>query len=90
MEQERLIRMAANDPQIAAFIQKAYERQRFQQLVSELSEVCFDKCVDEPSAKFESKTQRCVSNCVERFLDTNQQISSVSTSIVTWVSFDLM
>ena len=43
----------------------------FQNLVHELNEKCWDVCVDKPSSKMDSRTEGCLRNCVDRFIDTN-------------------
>ncbi|CAH1712369.1 mitochondrial import inner membrane translocase subunit Tim8 [Aphis gossypii] len=39
--------------------------------IQEISEMCWEKCVDKPSAKLGSKTEACLSNCVKRFFDSS-------------------
>jgi import inner membrane translocase subunit TIM8 len=44
--------------------------------VNKLTETCWDKCVtDKPGARLDGRTETCLSNCVERFLDTSLSIS---------------
>ena len=44
-------------------------------LVHGLTERCWDTCVvDRPSTRLDSRTQSCLTNCVERFLDTSNFI----------------
>ena len=44
--------------------------------VNKLTETCWDKCVtDKPGSRLDGKTETCLSNCVERFLDTSLSIS---------------
>ena len=44
-----------------------------QSVIHELTEKCWDACTEnyKPSQKFDSRTENCMRNCVERFLDTN-------------------
>jgi len=43
-----------------------------QEVIHELNEKCFDTCVEGyPGNKLDGRTQTCISNCVDRFLDTN-------------------
>lgn len=64
-----------NDPQLRQFIEGETHRQKFQVLVRELTERCWDSCmVDKPSTRLDSRTQTCLTNCVERFLDTSNFI----------------
>lgn len=58
------------DPKLQQFVMKEQQRQRFNQLVHELTDKCWDKCVDKPSNKLDNRTTYCLTNCVERFLDT--------------------
>lgn len=39
--------------------------------IQEISEICWEKCVDKPSAKLGGKSEVCISNCVKRFFDTS-------------------
>ena len=46
-----------------------------QVLVHGLTERCWDACmVDKPSTRLDYRTQACLTNCVERFLDTSNFI----------------
>ena len=42
-----------------------------QALVHGLNEQCWDICMEKPSSCLDSKTENCVSNCVNRFIDTS-------------------
>jgi len=59
------------DPHLQSFIEAETQRQRFQQLVHGLTEQCWDVCVDKPSARLDGKTESCLVNCVERFIDAS-------------------
>ncbi|XP_025411005.1 mitochondrial import inner membrane translocase subunit Tim8 [Sipha flava] len=43
--------------------------------IQEISEICWEKCVDKPSAKLGGKTEVCLTNCVKRFFDTSVVIA---------------
>jgi len=58
------------DPHLQNFIEQETQKQRFQQLVHGLTENCWDTCVDKPSTRLDGKTEACLVNCVERFIDT--------------------
>ena len=62
------------DPQLQKFIEQETQRQRFQTIVSDLTEQCWDKCVDRPGGKLDSRTETCLNNCVDRFIDTSSLI----------------
>ena len=43
--------------------------------VHKLADVCWEQCVDRPKDKLDSRTETCVSNCVERFIDTSLTVA---------------
>uniref|UniRef100_A0A8C5P1G2 Mitochondrial import inner membrane translocase subunit n=1 Tax=Jaculus jaculus TaxID=51337 RepID=A0A8C5P1G2_JACJA len=61
------------DPQLQHFIEMEMQKQRFQQLVQQMTELCW-KCMDKPGPKLDSRAEACFVNCVERFIDTSQFI----------------
>ncbi|XP_023346758.1 mitochondrial import inner membrane translocase subunit Tim8 A-like [Eurytemora carolleeae] len=68
--------MAGIDQGLQNFIQQETEKQRFQTVLHEITEKCWDTCFDmKPSTRVESKTETCLKNCVERFIDTNVLIT---------------
>ena len=62
------------DPELQQFMAVEQQKAQFQQQVHSLTERCWDKCVEKTGAKLESKQQSCLSNCVERFLDSSNFI----------------
>ncbi|KAM6143710.1 mitochondrial import inner membrane translocase subunit Tim8 A [Erethizon dorsatum] len=62
------------DPQLQHFIEVETQKQRFQQLVHQMTELCWEKCMDKPGPKLDSWAEACFVNCVERFIDTSQFI----------------
>ncbi|XP_012252722.1 mitochondrial import inner membrane translocase subunit Tim8 A-like [Athalia rosae] len=60
----------AVDSQLQHFIEVETQKQRFQGLVHDLTDICWDTCIDKPSPRLESRTESCLHNCVERFIDT--------------------
>ncbi|XP_038633793.1 mitochondrial import inner membrane translocase subunit Tim8 A-like [Scyliorhinus canicula] len=62
------------DPHLQQFIEVESQKQKFQQLVPGLTELCWDKCMDKSGPRLDSRTETCFVNCVERFIDTSQFI----------------
>lgn len=60
-----------DDPQMQRFIESETQKQRFQQLVHSLTDQCWDTCMGTPGQKLDRKTESCLTNCVERFIDTS-------------------
>ncbi|XP_051169073.1 mitochondrial import inner membrane translocase subunit Tim8 [Leptopilina boulardi] len=48
----------------------------FNSKLHEFNSICWDVCVDRPSPKLESKTEKCLKNCVDRFIDTSLFITT--------------
>lgn len=43
--------------------------------IHEFNSVCWDKCIDKPGSKLDSKTEACLNNCVNRFIDVSLLIT---------------
>jgi len=52
-------------------LQQEQQRAMVQGVIAKLSEMCFDMCIKKPDSKLSSSEQSCVSNCVNRYLDTS-------------------
>merc|ERR1711923_370493 len=63
------------DPEVAQFIQAEQQRAELQAQAHKLADVCWEQCVDRPKDKLDSRTETCVSNCVERFIDTSLTVA---------------
>ena len=59
-----------DDQKLQAELIAEDQKYKFQQQIHEFTDMCWEKCVDKPGSKFDGKTETCVVNCVERFLDT--------------------
>lgn len=46
------------------------QKYKFQSQIHTFTDMCWEKCVDKPGSKLDGKTETCLVNCVERFLDT--------------------
>lgn len=44
--------------------------------IHEFNEICWDKCVEKPGQKLDSKQENCLHNCVDRFIDTSLLITN--------------
>lgn len=48
-----------------------------------MTEMCWDKCMgDKMSSKLDGKTETCVTNCVERFIDTSVAVAQRFQSLL--------
>lgn len=86
-------KLLENDPEIARFIAEVEQTQRLKKITEKITHDCWDMCVTNPNvSRFDSKTESCIVNCVERFIDSNKFIinsfSSRNTSNVGSSSFE--
>lgn len=44
--------------------------------IHQFNDICWEKCVDKPGSKFDSKTETCLTNCVDRFIDVSLLITN--------------
>lgn len=58
------------DPELQRMVAIEAQRAQFTNNVHKLTDICWDKCVDKVH-KADSKAQKCVTNCVGRFVDTS-------------------
>ena len=63
------------DKELQEFLMMEQQKAQFQTQIHTLANVCWDKCMGKPGNYMDSRTETCVSNCVERFIDTSLQIS---------------
>lgn len=62
---------AAADREFERFIEEENQKHRLQQTISELNDKCWELCVDKPGQRLDSRTETCLANCVNRFLDAS-------------------
>lgn len=47
------------------------------ELISEMTDKCFEKCISKPGSSLDSYEQRCLGNCMDRFIDSWNTVSKV-------------
>lgn len=52
----------------------------FQEMVEEVTQKCFQMCIKKPGASLDSYEQRCLGNCMDRFIDSYNSVTKVFTS----------
>mmetsp|Transcript_2840 Transcript_2840/g.17675 ORF Transcript_2840/g.17675 Transcript_2840/m.17675 type:complete len:81 (+) Transcript_2840:98-340(+) len=60
--------------QVQAFIEQEKQKAVFNELVSKLTDLCWDKCVGTPGNRLSSSEQACLAQCAARFLDSSRVI----------------
>jgi mitochondrial import inner membrane translocase subunit TIM8 len=63
------------DPELQHFIESQEQMVRLEKQIHKLTDECWDKCVSNPNVnRLDSKTESCLANCVERFIDASTYI----------------
>nr|ACO11753.1 Mitochondrial import inner membrane translocase subunit Tim8 A [Caligus rogercresseyi] len=60
-----------SDPQMQSFVAGETQRQKIQTVLHDINSRCWDQCIDKPGPKLDSRSEKCLKNCVDRFLDAN-------------------
>lgn len=64
------------DNELQEFLMAEKERAQFQAQIHEFNDFCWEKCVDKPGSKLDSRTETCLNNCVDRFIDVSLLITN--------------
>ncbi|TFJ99175.1 Mitochondrial import inner membrane translocase subunit Tim8 A [Platysternon megacephalum] len=75
----------SRDPAVAELqrlVVAEQQRAQFTAQVHNFMDVCWDKCVDKPGSKLDSRTEGCLASCVDRFIDTTLSITNRFAQIV--------
>ncbi|XP_011143135.1 mitochondrial import inner membrane translocase subunit Tim8 [Harpegnathos saltator] len=46
------------------------------------NDICWEKCVDKPGSKLGGRTETCISNCVNRFIDVSFFVTNRFTQLL--------
>lgn len=54
--------------------------QNFQEMVEDMTDKCFTMCIKKPGASLDSYEQRCLGNCMDRFVESYNLVAKQLTS----------
>jgi len=63
------------DSELQEFLMMEQQKAQFQSQIHRLADTCWDMCIDRPRDKLDSKSEGCLTNCVERFIDVSFAIT---------------
>ncbi|XP_065365095.1 mitochondrial import inner membrane translocase subunit Tim8 [Calliphora vicina] len=63
------------DKELQEFLMMEKQKAQVNAQIHEFNEICWDKCIGKPGSKLDSATETCLSNCVDRFIDTSLLIT---------------
>jgi len=58
-----------SDAEMQKFLMMEQQRAEFQGQVHRLNDTCWELCMEKPSSRLDSRTENCMGNCVNRFID---------------------
>ncbi|KAK5644093.1 hypothetical protein RI129_007938 [Pyrocoelia pectoralis] len=64
------------DKELQEFLFVEKQKAQFNAQIHEFNDFCWDKCVEKPGSKLDSKTETCLTNCVDRFIDVSLLITN--------------
>ncbi|XP_068159955.1 mitochondrial import inner membrane translocase subunit Tim8 [Drosophila tropicalis] len=67
--------LSSNDKELQEFLMIEKQKAQVHAQIHEFNEICWEKCIGKPSNKLDSATETCLSNCVDRFIDTSLLIT---------------
>lgn len=68
-------KLLESDPELARFVAEMEQGERLKKATYKMANDCWDLCVTNPNvSRFDSKTESCLVNCVERFIDSSSYI----------------
>ncbi|XP_022196539.1 mitochondrial import inner membrane translocase subunit Tim8-like [Nilaparvata lugens] len=65
----------SDDKELQEFLMIEKQKATINAQIHEFTDQCWDKCVDKLGSKMDYKTESCLTNCVERFIDVSQLIT---------------
>ncbi|ORX98267.1 hypothetical protein K493DRAFT_313697 [Basidiobolus meristosporus CBS 931.73] len=57
--------------ELAQFLEGENAKAKLQQSIHTFTDLCWDKCISKVGNKLDRSEEACLTNCVDRFLDTS-------------------
>ncbi|XP_027236880.1 mitochondrial import inner membrane translocase subunit Tim8 [Penaeus vannamei] len=67
---------SSGDAELQSFLMLEQQKAQMQTMIHKMNDICWETCVGSPGSKLDSRTETCISNCVERFIDTSLFITN--------------
>ena len=64
------------DSDLQEFLLIEKQKAQFNAQIHEFNDICWEKCVEKPGTKLDSRTETCIANCVDRFIDVSLLITN--------------
>ncbi|CAB0035803.1 unnamed protein product [Trichogramma brassicae] len=73
---------SAASSELEEFIMVEKQKAQFNAQIHEFSGLCWDKCIDKPGNKLDGRSETCLVNCVNRFIDVSLLITNRFTQML--------
>lgn len=64
------------DAEMKSFLELESQKAQLQSQIHKLNDVCWDMCIDKPREKLDGRSETCLCNCVDRFIDTSLLVAT--------------
>ncbi|XP_076056451.1 translocase of inner membrane 8 [Oratosquilla oratoria] len=71
------------DAELQSFLALEQQKAQFQAMVHKMNDICWETCMGSPGSKLDSRTETCMSSCVERFIDSTLFITNRFAQLLT-------
>ncbi|QDZ17761.1 mitochondrial import inner membrane translocase [Chloropicon primus] len=59
-------------PQMMSFLEQEKKKAAVNEIIGQLTNICWDKCMSTPGRKLSYGEEQCLSNCAQRFFESSQ------------------
>ncbi|XP_001352787.2 mitochondrial import inner membrane translocase subunit Tim13 [Drosophila pseudoobscura] len=66
---------AAENVELMSQVKQQIALANAQEMLSKMTEKCFKKCIHKPGKTLDASEQRCISQCMDRFMDSWNLVS---------------
>lgn len=67
---------SSKDSELQSFLMMEQQKAQMQAMIHKMNEVCWEVCVGSPGSRLDARTETCISNCVDRFIDSSLFITN--------------
>lgn len=68
--------LGGGDTELKSFLLMEQQKAQMQTMIHKMNDICWETCMGTPGSKLDSRTETCISNCVERFIDSTLFITN--------------
>ncbi|KAK3890793.1 hypothetical protein Pcinc_005291 [Petrolisthes cinctipes] len=81
---------SGKDQELQSFLVMEQQKAQMQSMIHKMNDLCWETCVGTPGSRLDSRTETCISNCVERFIDSSLFITNRFAQLLSKSSGGMM